>query len=105
MHHTRHHRLHKPSDKARSRCLFLEFGDVCLDGLQRRRTRSAFLVDLLNEMRVGQRAPFAIHPQPLDFHVAEGKARHALEIIDLVVILAVRAEPHKAHGLWLGKFQ
>ena len=56
-------------------------------------------------MRVGQRAPLSVNALPLNLHVAKGQARRALEIVDLVIIFAVRTQAHKAHRLRLGKFQ
>ncbi len=105
VHHTRHPRLDETPDEARARRLFLVLADVRLNRLQRRRPSRAVFIDLLNEMRVDQCAPLAVHALPLDFHVAKGQARHALEVIDLVIIFAVRAQAHKAHCLRLGKFQ
>ena len=72
VHHARHNRLHKPPDKARARRLFLVLADVRLNRLQRRRSHSAFLVNLLDEMRVGQRAPLSVNALPFNLHVAEG---------------------------------
>ena len=105
MHHARHSRINKPPDKTRARRLFLVLADVRLNRLQRRRSHGAFLVNLLDEMRVGQRAPLSVNALPLNLQVVEGQARHALKIIDLVIIFAVRAQAHKAHRLRLGKFQ